>query len=127
MCMGMMNYREQENESTTIVCKGCGRAWQTTKAAAEQFKEQYNSLCNDCQNKSKETVSLLKRKTNNDRINDMSIEEKAEFLYDLQNGDIEIASCSYCEYYNSCYPHCRSDSDNNCIKAVKQWLEREAE
>ncbi len=64
----------------------------------------------------KKTMSLLNQKTNNDIINDMSIEEKAEFLQ-------QITLC--CN---------ESDCDNCPIKlkrectaqGIKQWLMQEA-
>ena len=71
-------------------------------------------------------VSLLKPYTNNDRINDMSIEEKAEFLYDLQNGGV-IDGCGYCEYYRPVFPHCLSYKETDCVEAIKKYLESEAE
>lgn len=62
----------------------------------------------------KKTVSLLKRKTNNDRINEMSIEEKAAVM---------SCACNVCVYTKEdCISHERCCSDG-----VKKWLESEAE
>ena len=63
-----------------------------------------------------EKVSPLKPYTNNDRINDMSTEEKAEFLNEL----IERCLNDDCE---GC------PLNGNCISIddIKQWLESEAE
>lgn len=115
MCMGMMNYRESEDNLTFITCKGCNRTWQTNESAAKQFEEQYGSLCNACRNKSKETVSLLKRKTNNDRINEMSVEEKAK------------AISNKCGTACPLHSICHITKASECISNIKQWLESEAE
>lgn len=67
------------------------------------------------------TTSLLKRKTNNDRINEMSIEEKAEFL-------TRKTKCIFCDDEVM-----REQTDCRSLKACteyckwKQWLESEAE
>lgn len=66
-------------------------------------------------------MSLLKQKTNNDRINEMSVEEKAEFF---SSGDSCIL-CSYCNE-NGC-EKINSSNPNDCINGIKQWLESEAE
>lgn len=46
MCMGMMNYRESEDNLTVITCKGCNRTWQTTESAAEQKLKELNKNAN---------------------------------------------------------------------------------
>lgn len=126
MCMGMMNYREQENGLTTITCKGCGRAWQVEKAAAEQFKEQYDSLCNACRNKSKEPVSLLKRKTNFDKLKDLSAWDFAGKIDEFVQGD-----CDMCPFgtLQGDVQECRllDERPSTCRQKYKQWLESEAE
>lgn len=65
--------------------------------------------------KEEKKMSLLKPYTNNDRINDMSIDEKAEFLNTVLEGTIEIT--------NGCLSErCKAEHCNGCIK---QWLESE--
>ena len=81
-------------------------------------------LGNGCVSK-EEKMSLLKRKTNNDRINEMSIEDKANFLEGINCSSCAII-CSQrpdeCDYAN--LPHgCRVEY---CLKNIKQWLESEA-
>lgn len=118
MCMGMMNYRESEDNLTLITCKGCNRTWQTTESAAEQFEEQYNSLCNACRNKSKETVSLLKRKTNFDNIGNMNINELAEKLAIIE----AHAVCVYVSMDGAEYTRLKSERKKQWL----EWLVREA-
>ncbi len=126
MCMGMMNYREQENGLTTIICKGCGRAWQTSQAGAEQFKEQCDSLCNACRNKSKETVSLLKRKTNFDKLKDLSAWDFAGKIDEFVQGDCDM--CPFSTLQGD-VQECRllDDRPSTCRQKYTQWLESEAE
>lgn len=59
-------------------------------------------------------MTLLKKYTNNDRINEMSIEEKVEFL--------DTPFCELCSYTldKPCTP-------DDCKKQIKAWLESEAE
>lgn len=61
-----------------------------------------------------EKMSLLKPYTNNDRINDMSVEEKAVFF----------ANSSDCERCAFRYEFCEN---KQCKEGIKQWLESEAE
>lgn len=65
----------------------------------------------------KKTVSLLKPYTNNDRINDMSVEEKAKFFDDIT---------WYCA--NDECEHCPLKKAQPCnVFSFTQWLESEAE
>jgi len=107
--MGMMNYRKPKEELTVISCKKCGRAWQVTESDAKEFKK-HKELCPECRSKSeKKKVSLLKRKTNFDRIKAMDIKEMSYMLM-----------CPY----NKCAVDCK---DKNCIECTREWLESEAE
>ncbi len=115
MCMGMMNYRESEDNLTLITCKGCNRTWQVTESAAEQFKEQYDSLCNACRNKSKETVSLLKPYTNFEKIKAMSLDEMVIAI---------INKCGKCCPLSD---DCQVTHYDECDLKLRQWLESEAE
>lgn len=126
MCMGMMNYRESEDNLTLITCKGCNRTWQVTESAADQFEEQYGSLCNACRNKSKETVSLLKRKTNFDNFKDLSAWDFAGKIDELIQGDCDI--CPFSTMIGD-VQECRlfDDRPSTCRMKYKQWLESEAE
>lgn len=71
-------------------------------------------------------MTLLKKYTNNDRINEMSIEEKAEFL-EYVNSSSCATICSQkpneCDYANLTH-ECRVEY---CQKNITQWLESEAE
>ena len=69
----------------------------------------------------KEKFSLVKRKTNNDMINEMSVEEKAEFIYKVKFKGMAI--CKLCVYENNCFDDC----NKTCKDGIKQWLEREVE
>lgn len=65
----------------------------------------------------KENISLLKRRTNNDRINEMSIEEKANFFDDITR---------YCA--NDECERCPLKKAQPCdVFSITQWLESEAE
>lgn len=73
-----------------------------------------------------EKMSLLKRKTNNDRINEMSVAEKAEFLEDVNSSSCAMI-CSQtpteCDYANLTY-ECRVEY---CQKNIIKWLESEVQ
>ena len=71
-----------------------------------------------------EKVSLLKPYTNNDRINDMSLEERAKILANIHYNVIKAV------YEILKIPYDKSKFYSNyleCIKEWKQWLESEAE
>lgn len=75
-----------------------------------------------CSEPKKEKVSLLKRKTNNDRINEMSIDKKAEFLsriIECESSDESApAVCEKCSLFGA----------GMCDqKDIKKWLESEAD
>ena len=56
--------------------------------------------------------------TNNEKFNTMSIDEKVEFFYSL-----EEYTCRYCAYHyekNGCFKH-----KQECRKGIKKWLESE--
>ena len=67
---------------------------------------------------SNEKTSLLKPYTNNDRINAMSVEDKAKFL-------CAHSGCGTCAYnFIETGRQCKS---GECYEGHKQWLESEAE
>lgn len=67
--------------------------------------------------KEKKGLSLVKPYTNADRINDMSVEEKAEFL-----DEHKIYRCLHCSYHYE-----EGDCHNKeCKDGYKKWLESEA-
>lgn len=68
---------------------------------------------NGCVLKNKKQTSLLKTYTNNDKINDMNVEEKAKFI---GNG-----KCDCCVFRDI---DCQ---EKTCKDGVKLWLESEAE
>lgn len=68
--------------------------------------------------KEEKKTSLLKRKTNNDRINEMSVEEKVAFLN--EHRQYHCLHCSYHYVNGDCY-------DKDCKLGYKTWLESEAE
>lgn len=76
-------------------------------------------LANGCREPKK--MSLLKPYTNNDRINDMSLEEKAEFLTRKTKcalcDDEVMQEKTDCISLKACTEYCH----------WKQWLESEAE
>lgn len=114
MCLGLGNGCVPKEELTVIACEKCGRSWQVTESVAKRFTEQDKGICPNCRlSEEKKAVSLLKRKTNNDKINEMSIEEKAEFI---GNGN-----CDYCAFKDI---DCQK---LQCKDGIKQWLESEAE
>lgn len=63
--------------------------------------------------KKKKGLSLVKPYTNADKINDMSVEEKAKFL----NTNI---ICDFCARNND------DCGDLDCEQGIKEWLESEA-
>ena len=65
-----------------------------------------------------EKFSLVKRKTNNDMINEMSVEDKAAF-FDKITKCCWAADCDDCPL-KTIRPLCDAES-------IKQWLESEAE
>ncbi len=65
--------------------------------------------------KEEKKTSLLKQKTNNDKINEMSVEEKAELFL--------RTCCVYCAYRRK-----RKDCQlKRCVRGITEWLESEAE
>lgn len=108
--------KDPKEELTVISCKKCGRAWQVTESDAKEFME-HKELCAKCRNKAKERMSLLKPYTNFDRINDMSVEEKANFIDDITRH----CANDECE-------HCPLNGAQPCdVFSITQWLESEAE
>lgn len=81
MCMGMMNYREKDEQK----------------------------------------LSLLKPYTNNDKINNLSIQKKAAFLSQI------IKCCrDYSDHNENCNT-CPLNATRSCsFEGIKQWLESEA-
>lgn len=76
-------------------------------------------------------MSLLKPYRKYDRIKDMSLDEMAEFLFELNNGeafrinDCYYVECYYCEHYTNIKPFCNGVIGKDCIKAIKGFLESE--
>ena len=63
--------------------------------------------------------------TNYEKIKAMSVEEMAKWI-DI--ADSALNPCNYCKYYANCAPHCRSIKQSmDCIKAIANYLESEAE
>lgn len=72
-------------------------------------------LAQGCTEPKEKKVSLLKPYTNNDRINDMSIEEKANFIDDITR----CCANDECE-------HCPLNEAQPCdVFSITQWLESE--
>lgn len=73
-------------------------------------------------------MSLLKPYTNRDRLNDMSSQEFAKFLLEVDAQDFMVDICceicceGYCEYYSKEGGSC----EGNCENAIVKWLESEA-
>jgi len=69
--------------------------------------------------------SLLKPYTNNDRINDMSVEEKAKKLDELVGNDCDI--CPFCNIMGDAQECELSEYHfHTCEMKYQKWLESEA-
>lgn len=83
-------------------------------------------LANGCTKSEKESVSLLKKKTNYDRIKEMTVDEMAEFLEEVSSCQCSVI-CSEnsgkCDYANLTF----EDRVEYCHRNIKQWLESEEE
>lgn len=72
-------------------------------------------------------MSLLKPYRWYDKIKDMSLDEMAEFLFEVMNSDDDtISDCYYCGHRISHSPFCDGDIGKDCINAFKKFLESEA-
>lgn len=65
------------------------------------------------QNKQNEAVSLLRKKTNNDKINDLTIESKAKLF-----NNFNVVKCLCCSYHYE-KDECHTKS---CEEGFKSWL-----
>lgn len=123
MCMGMMNYRKPKEELTVICCKKCGRVWQFTESDAKEFKE-HKELCAECRNKAKENISLLKKKTNFDKLKDLSAWDFAEKIDEFVDGDCDI--CPFSRMIGDVQECLLLDErSSTCRQKYTQWLESE--
>ena len=91
------------------VCTGCG--YRITDEKMQFLK--ITPSCPNCDEKENAKSNII---TQNDRINAMSIDEKAEFLSSHESlGNI----CKYCDFqFKDC-----SYGYINCKPAIKKWLE----
>lgn len=63
--------------------------------------------------------------TNYDRIRQMSIEEMAKFINNIADS---VMNHNFCQLIKvACYPYSCEDTEECCIKHVKQWFEQEVE
>ncbi len=78
---------------------------------------------NGCVPKENKTMSLLKRKTNNDQINDMSVGEKAKAINSFVDGDCDI--CPFSKWYGD-QQLCKIEALGwSCEQRYLRWLESE--
>lgn len=123
MCMGMMNYRKPKEELTVISCRKCGRAWQVSEQDAENFSN-HRGICPECRKKSKEKVSLLKRKTNFEALKNLSAWDFAGKIDEFVGGDCDI--CPFSSMKGD-VQECRllDDKPTTCRQKYTQWLKSE--
>ena len=75
---------------------------------------QYSDICGTCETLDGVPVKY-KKKTNAERIRNMTDEELAEFIA------IQHTECCYCKIVTDCF----EQNDGDCSKAWLEWLKQE--
>ena len=128
MCLGLaIGYREPKENLTVITCDKCGRTWQVTEESAKHFNENYNGICPNCRSREeKKAVSLIKKKTNFDKLKDLSAWGFAVKIDEIVQGDCDI--CPFSTMQGD-VQECRliDYRPTTCRRKYQTWLESEAE